>query len=235
MKSLFKHWQRNLLGLLILILIGFSTWGWHWAHEPNQFPIQNVQIGGQLNFVSTDTLQNTVSPYITQGFFNVPVSKIQQALLALPGVTQVSVTRRFPSTIKINITEAIPVALYDHDSFVDTQGNIITPELLNNTRNLPIFLGSASQMPLMVPEYEKFSQLLISQDQLSIHSLSLDPLGQWEIILNNGTVIDCGNQEVEKRLSNFTKAYPTLISQNPKQQLVSVDLRYPTGFALRWQ
>ncbi len=234
MKGFFRHWQRNLLALLFLILLGLFGWAWHFAHEPGQFPIQHVQIGGQLNFVSTETVQETVSPYVSGGFFNVPVSKVRTLLMQIPGVAQVSVIREFPSTVKINITEAIPVARFNHDSFIDTQGHVITPELLNNTQDLPEFRGPILQMPLMVAQYQLMSQLL-TQAQLSIQLLTLDPLGQWEMVLNTGTVIECGNIDVLTRLANFIKAYPPLLIQNPKQTLVSVDLRYPEGFALRWQ
>jgi len=231
---LFPHWQRSLFALIILSLIGFLIEAWHWAHEANQFPIKNIQIEGSLNFVSPETIENTVSPYVTQGFFNIPISKIQNSLLALPGITQVSVTRNFPNTLHIIITEDTPVAIYNRDSFVDTAGHIVTPELLTNTQNLPIFMGPVDQMPKMVTTYQAFAQVLNSQDQLSIYSLKLDPLGQWELVLNNKIMISCGNQDPLDKLKHFAKAYPNLISQNPKQILVSADLRYPTGLALRW-
>lgn len=233
MKKLLKHWQRNLLIFLFLILLGLFGWTWHYCHQPGRFPIQHVQIGGQLNFVSPQTVENTVSPYVSNGFFNVPVSDIRAQLMTLPGVAQAVVIREFPNTVKISITEVTPVALFHHDSLIDTHGQMITPELLNNTQALPEFRGPISQMPLMVSQYELFSKLLF-QDQLSIRLLNLDDMGQWQMVLNTGLFIQCGNQKVLERLSRFIQAYPTLLIQNPKQTLVSADLRYPEGFALRW-
>lgn len=272
-----KHWQRNLSILSILILLGVFIWGWIYCHKPDHFPIRMVQINpAQINpaqknilhFVSQSTIQELVSPYVSQGFFNIPVSSIRDALLAQPGISAVSVTRRFPDLVKIEITEDQPVALYHHDSFIDLKGLIITPEMIFgiDNLNLPIFIGPSDQMLTMVNEYESFEAVFNSFKNLNfrITQLSLDDYGQWEIILNNGLVIDCGNQDVFNRLTKFLKAYPNLISpdspgatglgdaslsgslgvnknkasqsknKNANQTLVSVDLRYSEGFALRW-
>lgn len=249
-----KHWQRNLSIFSILILLGLFTWGWIFCHQPNRFPIRIVQINPTqniLHFVSQSTIQTIVTPYISQGFFNIPVSKLRMALLAQPGISQVEVTRRFPDQVKIEITEDQPVALYDHDSFIDQQGLIVTPELLfgfAGMNNLPVFLGPADQMPQMVDEYESFIKIFKNFKNLNIKitQLSLDNFAQWELIINinntNNLVIDCGNQDVLNRLSNFLKAYPDLLppnqgqnkNQTQAQTLVSVDLRYSEGFALRW-
>jgi len=274
-----KHWQRNLSIISVLILLGVFIWGWIYCHNPNHFPVRIVQINpvqinavqnpaqNILHFVSQATIQNSVSPYVSQGFFNISVSKIREALLAQPGIAEVSVTRKFPDLVRINITEDQPVALYDHDSFIDPKGLIITPEMIFgvNNLNLPVFIGPSNQMVLMVNQYESFVGVFNNFKNLNfkITQLSLDDYGQWEIILNTGLVIDCGNQDVLNRLNNFLKAYPNLVppnspgatglgdsslssalgankskpaknSQNNNQNLASVDLRYSEGFALRW-
>ncbi len=292
-----KHWQRNLSILSVLILLVFFIWGWIYCHNPDHFPIRVVEINPAnsinsinsnaknntqspapniLHFVSQASIQNIVSPYVSQGFFNIPVSKIREALLAQPGIAEVSVTRRFPDLVRINITEDQPVALYDHDSFIDPKGLIITPEMIFglDSLNLPVFIGPSDQMVLMVNQYESFLEVLNNFKNLNFKmtQLSLDDYGQWEIILNTGLVIDCGNQDVLNRLNDFLKAYPDLIppdspgatglgdsslsgalgavkskssknsqsknsqskNQNNNQSLVSADLRYSEGFALRW-
>lgn len=223
------------------------------------FRIQQVHIDGPLNFVSDQTVQTAVMPYVNHGFFNISVDSVVKDLQVLPGVASVSVRRVFPDKVWIHIQEVTPVAFNgpEEESLVDQQGNIFTPELFNHTSGLPIFVGPIDQMKAMVDFYKKIKNPMQTAG-LQIKEINLDALGQWEVLTLNGLEIDCGQQDALSRLTDFLTAYPSVLAQHKAEMQMQVktkkkyhshrgvdtasdlallkkaDLRYDNGFALQW-
>ena len=56
----------------------------------------------------------------------------------------------------------------------------------------------------------------------------------WALALGGGGVVSLGGESVDARLARFVAAWQQLPETDERQPAVA-DLRYPDGFALRWQ
>ena len=55
----------------------------------------------------------------------------------------------------------------------------------------------------------------------------------WQISLKNGVTLQLGREEKIKRVQRFIDLYSVVTAHKP-QPVISVDLRYDTGMAVRW-
>lgn len=224
--------RRGFIIFLLLLLMGV-IYGIYWMRQPYHLPVKHVGVGGQLHFVSTTEVQNIVLPYVTQGFFNVKAQALQARLMAIPGIKSVRISRRFPSSIQIQIQEKQAIATYSN-ALVDTQGVVFSPKLKNNLATLPQFVGAQSQLPNMVKNYQVWSKTLLPLG-LAISTVQVDSINQWDFVLAKGAKIFLGSDHLQQRFQRFVSAYSALLASNPKKTLVSVDMRYGgEGFAARW-
>lgn len=68
--------------------------------------------------------------------------------------------------------------------------------------------------------------------QQNIARMSLSDRRAWRISLENGTLLELGREQMGMRLERYVQVQDrSLVQLN--QQLTYVDLRYPSGFAVR--
>ena len=220
--------------IFLALIAGGLTYGWHWATQPQTFPVKSVLVVGQLHFVSEEKVSSIVMPYVSKGFFNVPVALIQHRLLQIPGVKKVDIGRRFPAQVTIHVIERTPVASYAKGGLISDNGILFKPHQVKEVSALPTVDAPQSELLPAVKMYQSLSAVLAA-DKLAIAKLDLDKSGQWVIHLASGPIIYPGEEQVIPRVKNFVKAYNDLIEKNKGKILQSVDLRYRQGFAVRWE
>ena len=83
--------------------------------------------------------------------------------------------------------------------------------------------------------YAVFRELLAPLS-LEPHAVALSQRQSWQISLSNGLIVQLGRDSekdpVRERLARFVEVYPRTLGRTSRR-LDYVDLRYPTGFALR--
>jgi cell division protein FtsQ len=62
--------------------------------------------------------------------------------------------------------------------------------------------------------------------------MSLSERRAWRVHLDNGTILELGREQVGVRLKRYVQVHDYSMAQL-NQQLTYVDLRYPSGFAVR--
>jgi cell division protein FtsQ len=70
--------------------------------------------------------------------------------------------------------------------------------------------------------------------QLSVGSLQLDARRTWRVQLSNDLTVEIGRSNPVDRIARFVRVYPEILAAE-SGQLISVDLRYSNGFAVRRQ
>jgi cell division septal protein FtsQ len=74
---------------------------------------------------------------------------VEARLRALPGVTRAAVGRRAPGTLRIELTEADPVALTpkgDRLAMVDARAEVLPFDPLGSSPDLPVLIGGGAQV-----------------------------------------------------------------------------------------
>ena len=64
--------------------------------------------------------------------------------------------------------------------------------------------------------------------------MQLDERRHWWLRFDDGLTLSLGREDIEYRLAQFFRVYPSLIAEAVRRP-ERVDMRYAHGFAVRWQ
>jgi len=220
-----------LLAVLAIIAI---CWGWSTLKNPDLFPIRNVEIKATYLHIDPQDLQRIIKPFTSSSsFFAVNVKELKQDLLQLPWVSAVTLQRTWPDTIVIKITEQVPLAHWNNNSFLAPDMKIFTPKKATVMDDLPKLFGPEAQTEKVWQYYQQMNQI-ISTLGLNVSEIYLSNSGGWSVLLNNDIKVYLGNTDIMQKLQLFIQTYPKVIAAKVKQ-VESVDLRYDRGLAIKWK
>ncbi len=220
-----------------MFALGGLAWtGWEripvkeWA---GLFPINNVRIVGDAENLDVDKLQKALLPALSGGYFYQDLGEIEGAIRPIAWIDRVRLTRIWPDTLEIGITEQKAVARWGDRALLNPRGERFTPDGIDAFSNLPVIYG-----PLGMESYllEMMNTLNEKLQQKGVHVAALDMSKRraWIVKLNNGLEIHFGRQDPVNLLERFLSLVPKL-GEEAFAQLKRVDLRYPNGFAVVWK
>jgi cell division protein FtsQ len=233
---------RAMLGVLLLCLL-YGVY--QWLSRQPMFDFRVVQVrpvkGMPLRYVDAVTVRSAALPRIRGNFFTADLQAVRAAFETVPWVQRASVRREWPNKLVVTVEEYKLLGtwgeeegrLLSADGFVFT-ANLAEAEAAVEGR-LPELAGpddSAREVAARLADLRNWLAPL----KLTPQSLSLSPRYAWTARLSNGVTLHLGrahDREVLKaRIDRFVHVYPQL-SVAMSGQIVSVDLRYPNGLALR--
>ncbi|GAB4223725.1 MAG: hypothetical protein Tsb005_19610 [Gammaproteobacteria bacterium] len=218
----------------MLGILSVAIWGWQKLHDPNTLPIQAIKIEGNVKHLSHHAIEQAILPYVlSQGFFAVNVAGLRDHLMQLPWVELASVTRVWPNSLLVNITEQQAVAQWLDDSLLNSQGELFSPEKYTFPSGLPKLEGPQGQHQQVLAHYRAMSDMLAPLNLLIEH-IVLSARNAWLLKLNNGMTLLLGRIEPMERLQNFIDVYQKVFA-NTALQAERVDLRYEQGLAVQWK
>jgi cell division protein FtsQ len=176
--------------------------------------------------VSEDSIRYLVHEHIQGNFFTVDLNRTRRSFEQLPWVRKVSVRRKFPWGLEVDIEEHVALAHWNDKELVNTYGEVFMAE---SNAELPTFVGQADTSEQVAQMYGELSQALLPLRQ-EIKQVSLSPRFAWQIRLKNGMTLELGREQMQQRLTRFVEVYPYSLATltNPVKH---VDLRYRNGFA----
>jgi cell division protein FtsQ len=237
-KSMSNKQSGSLLSSLSLLIVfaGIILLFADYVLQPDRFPVSRISFIGEFRHVEKSALQENVAPYIGNNFFAIDLQGLESALRDIDWVSDVSISRRWPDTLQVSVKEERLIASWNKTSWVTSDAAIVEiPNL--KMRGLPRWFGPQGTQVLVQLRYHQFSNLLADVD-MKLKQLTYSQRGAWQLIaFNDGRKeqvnILLGRRDMEDRLFRFARAYgQTLVKL--EQRLVSVDLRYPNGFAVKW-
>ncbi len=220
-------------GVLALLVVAFV--GERMAVElidPQTMQIKSVQVEGMFEQVDPQDVKRVVASFSDQGFLGVDVEKVKLAIETLPWVKQASVRRVWPDALYISLAEQTAAARWGSHGLVSPSGELFFPEDNEMFTHLPELAGPASDGVVVLMQYRQLDGMLAVHD-LTIVRLEQDERRAWLVTLNSGVKLLLGRKESEKRLARFIDIYPKVL-RAWEQAIDEVDLRYPNGFAVRW-
>lgn len=212
----------SLLGGLLLLIF-----------DPHTLPITNIRMEAHLINTNPQTLQTTLSQVARGGFWNVDLTAVRLAILALPWVKEAQVQRQWPETLILLIQEHQAIARWQDKALVNKEGHlfVVPPSSVTKSMNLPILSGPVGSAIQVFKHYQLLSPL-VQAAGLQIQKLSLSVRLAWQMNLDNGIKLMFGRDDSEVRLRRFLKVYPRLLNV-PQSRPVFVDLRYTNGMAVQ--
>jgi cell division protein FtsQ len=190
------------------------------------FPLNTVELKSAPRQVSEELIARVVHEQVRGNFFTVDLKHARRSFEQLPWVRKVSVRRKFPWTLEVEVEEQVALARWNGTALVNTYGEVFTAA---SEEVLPAFIGqpdTSAQVAAMFGELSAELQPL----QQQIVQLSLSPRFAWQARLSNGMVLELGREQMQQRMARFVEVYPYSLA-TLAHAAMHVDLRYRNGFA----
>ncbi|SCX53703.1 cell division protein FtsQ/DivIB [Nitrosospira sp. Nsp1] len=219
------NWLFALAALIVVYLIG------QLAINSPLFPLKEVSLGGssgRLKHVTREQVDGAVRSAVAGNFFTVDLETTRKAFVKLPWVRTASVRRIWPQGLEVTLEEHTAMARWNGSALVNLQGEVFNAA---SDEPLPEFEGPEESASEMARQYAAFKKMLQPLQQ-NIARMSLSDRRAWRISLENGTLLELGREQMGMRLERYVQVHDRSLAQL-NQQLTYVDLRYPSGFAVR--
>ena len=220
------NWLANFFYALSVVLMLYGLL-FVLVHLPI-FPIREVKVTGAIEHVNRKQVQLIVAQHLKGNFFTLDLVKTRDAFEKLPWARSVSVRRRWPDALNVEIEEHKALARWGDIALVNTHGELFHAAL---DASLPLFYGPGDGVKEVTKQYADFSKILNKAD-IKIAQVTLSPRRAWEIKTDKNLVISLGRLEMTTRLNKFAVVYASVLS-HLNADIKYADLRYPNGFAVR--
>lgn len=236
---------RTIANLLFGISLALILYGAvrYVLHLP-VFPLRAVELTDALQRVSPEQLDRVVHEQVSGNFFTVDLEHTREAFEQLPWVRKVSVRRKFPWSLQVEVEEQAALASWNGNALVNTHGEVfnarcerVMPEASGTRRPppcgeteqmLPAFIGQPGSAAQMTQMYGELNAVLQPMQQ-QIVQISMSPRFAWQVELENGMVLELGREQMQERLTRFVEVYSYSLAAMGKM-VRHVDLRYRNGF-----
>ncbi len=246
-----QAWSFGLgLAFFVCVLISLISIGWWLTKmlvDQEHAPVNSIVISGEMPYTQREQVLSAMSNVDLGNFFQVDVNDIQKQVLALPWVYSVAVRKQWPNEVKIYVVDQTPVALWNGDFILNQFGKAFQADKTRLNQDLPEFFGPEGTELLALENFTNLNGLLEYRN-LAINELVLSERFSWQLMLNDGVMLNLGREERVKRVQRFMDVYPlikTHLKQQEKQQnnrkkqlkqaVDYIDLRYDTGLAVGWK
>jgi cell division protein FtsQ len=227
-----------------LFALGFALFaaaGTWWAVRHPVFAIAGMTVQGEVAHNSVPTLRANVAPQLAGNFFTLDLAAARQAFESVPWVRQAVVRREFPNRLRVQLQEHHAVAYWGPESeskLLGDAGEVFEANVADVEQDdLPRLGGPEDQGAAVLAMYRAAKPVFETLD-LEIQQLALTPRGNWQVELDNGAAVELGRgtpAEVVQRAQRFIQTVTQVASRYGRtpQALVSADLRYGEGYAVR--
>ncbi len=216
---------RFLLGLALAMGLWFGAAAL--AHLP-MFRLQKVEVAGAQH-VSQEQAQLVTKQFVHGNLFDVNLAEVRAGFSKLPWVRSVDVRRKWPNELDVTLREHKPLARWNDGALVDVQGDVF---MAASDARLPHLGGPAGSSVAVMQAWQNMRQILAPIGRQPV-DVVLSERGSWNVTLDNGLQIALGrDDQAMTRLARWVGLYPAMMAQL-NSSLISVDLRYPQGFAVR--
>ena len=204
-------------------------------------PVRQIQIKGDLHYLDRQEVEEffMANPE-SHNLYTMDLSQVRTYMETMPWISRVTMQKKLPDILSIQITEHKPIAYYN-DGILVTDWSVIYPEKAVLPEGTPILSGPEK---LARSVYEMYCDvnLFLEKYGFRISELSINESNVWSLKLDNGLPLILGrnddvgfvteqNNVFMWRLGNFIEAYPHIENKNTIEY---IDLRYDTGIAVKW-
>jgi cell division protein FtsQ len=214
--------------------------GW-WALRHPLFAIAGITVQGDVTHNSAATLRANVAPHLAGNFFTLDLAAARRTFETVPWVRQAQVRREFPNRLRVTLQEHQAAAFWGEEGesrLVNVFGELFEANAGEvELDGLPRLAGPDGQAPQVLAMHRAVAPLFEPLD-LAVEALVLTGRGSWQLSLDTGAVVELGRgdaAEVVPRVQRFVQTLTQVASRYGRrpEALVSADLRYGDGYAIR--
>ena len=224
---------EKFLRLLMVTVFVAAIFGADFIYKQIDTPLSKIMVGGNFNHLEEQELAELVNIEIDGGFLSMNLNQLRQELQSHPWIHQVSVRREWPSTLKVEVIEEVPIARWGKKGFLNRLGDQLSLPENSNLKSLPVLEADFGSSQDMIAQYLLLAELLAPTD-LRLTELQRDAVGAWQIKTASGVRIVLGRDQIIEKIRRLIVVWGSGLDVQ-LNNIATIDLRYPNGLAVSWR
>ena len=224
---------EKFLRLLMVTVFVAAIFGADFIYKQIDTPLSKIMVGGNFNHLEEQELAELVNIEIDGGFLSMNLNQLRQELQSHPWIHQVSVRREWPSTLKVEVIEEVPIARWGKKGFLNRLGDQLSLPENSNLKSLPVLEADFGSSQDMIAQYLLLAELLAPTD-LKLTELQRDAVGAWQIETAAGVRIVLGRDQIIEKIRRLIVVWGSGLDVQ-LNNIATIDLRYPNGLAVSWR
>jgi cell division protein FtsQ len=207
-----------------------------WMIGRPMFTLRAIEIDGDVAHVNVPTVRASLAGHLQGNFFTDNLDVARVAFESMPWVRRAGVRRIWPDRLAVTLEEYKPVATWGNDQLVSAEGELFTAnqgEL--DQDDLPALSGPEGSAKDVLAKYYEFMHWFAPIGVKPVE-VTLSPRYAWSVKFSDGMSVELGRERDEETLmkrSNRLVSAWSEVTHRWGEQIESVDLRYPNGFAVQ--
>ena len=210
-----------------------AIFGADFIYKQIDTPLSRIMVGGKFNHLQEQELAELVNIEIDGGFLSMNLNQLRQELQSHPWIHQVSVRREWPSTLKVEVIEEVPIARWGKQGFLNRLGDQLSLPDNSNLQSLPVLEADFGSSQDMIAQYLLLAELLAPTD-LKLTELQRDAVGAWQVETASGVKIVLGRDQIIEKIRRLVMVWGSGLDVQ-LNNIATIDLRYPNGLAVSWR
>ena len=224
---------EKFLRLLMVTVFVAAIFGADFIYKQIDTPLSKIMVGCNFNHLEEQELAELVNMEIDGGFLSMNLNQLRQELQSHPWIHQVSVRREWPSTLKVEVIEEVPIARWGKKGFLNRLGDQLSLPENSNLNSLPVLEADFGSSQDMIAQYLLLAELLTPTD-LRLTELQRDAVGAWQIETASGVRIVLGRDQIIEKIRRLIVVWGSGLDVQ-LNNIATIDLRYPNGLAVSWR
>jgi len=224
---------EKFLRLLMVTVFVAAIFGADFIYKQIDTPLSKIMVGGNFNHLEEQELAELVNMEIDGGFLSMNLNQLRQELQSHPWIHQVSVRREWPSSVKVEVIDEVPIARWGKKGFLYRLGDQLSLPENSNLNSLPVLEADFGSSQDMIAQYLLLAELLAPTD-LRLTELQRDAVGAWQIETAAGVRIVLGRDQIIEKIRRLIVVWGSGLDIQ-LNNIATIDLRYPNGLAVSWR
>ena len=197
-------------------------------------PVERVVINGEFERVSADQLEAVLRKAMGKGFLAADLDAIQAKVAALPWVATARVSRQWPDTLDVTVTEEEPAARWGADGLLNPQGRLFVRHTSHIPAELPRLNGPEGSEAEVAARYVAIQEQLVERGPCGRRPSSWTDAAPGRSC--SATASACASVPRTSRPGSRASSKRWIRWCTPVAADVQfVDMRYTNGFSIGWK
>ena len=197
----------------------------------NSFQIKNVIIEGSEKS-NISEIENNVTEF-KGNLIGLNFNSIKEIVESSEWVKRASIKKVLPSTLKINVTENDPYAIYFQEGksfLIDLDGSIITEINLNNYED-GLLLVRGENSPELLEQLIRDISIAFPNLTQTLEEVEFIEKRRWNLKLNNKLLVKLPDENIQQSLKNLKQLFEE--QEVMESNIIEIDLRIQGRAALK--
>ena len=217
--------NRLALGIFLLTLAFALGYGAVVVYQ-RSLPVQRIEIRGAQQTQTIAGVRGAVKQ-LHGSFLSLDMMAVKHEFELMPWVYRAQAQRIWPGRIRVTLEERTPLAAWNERDTLSVQGEVYPAQ---PAPELPRVEAPDGMEGAVARRHAEFAALLAPKGW-TITRIRVDQRSAWQLGLNDGLVIDLGQEQLRERLQRFIQFYSA--AAQVAGSIAHVDMRYPNGFSVR--